>query len=91
MSEIFDSMYSKLTERINYKLLFLVPITLAAVMIFLIVVKGIPLGIDFQGGTLIEITLNKTPDTIILDELRADLESIFRIDGSRGFENLYRT
>ena len=76
MPKIFDDMYSKLTERVNYKLLFLVPVILAAVMIFLIILRGIPLGIDFQGGTLIKVTLDTPIDTTILNGLRTDLESM---------------
>ncbi len=48
-------MYSKLTERVSYKLLTVLPIILGLMMGIVVAYNGLPLSIDFQGGTWMDI------------------------------------
>ena len=73
---MFDNLYTRLTEKVNYKTLIFVPIILSIIMIFLIFTRGIPLGIDFQGGTLMEILTEKDIDKLTLSKLESDLMNL---------------
>lgn len=73
---MFDNLYTRLTEKVNYKTLIFVPIILSILMIFLIFTQGIPLGIDFKGGTLIEILTEKDIDQLTLNKLETDLMNL---------------
>ena len=53
---MFDNLYTQLTEKVNYKVLVLIPIVVSILMIPLFFYPGIPLSIDFRGGTWMEIT-----------------------------------
>ncbi|MBN2251218.1 MAG: hypothetical protein JW724_03995 [Candidatus Altiarchaeota archaeon] len=54
---MFDNLYTRLTGRVQYKTLIFVPVILSAFMILLIYVNGVPMGLDFRGGTLIDVSL----------------------------------
>ena len=47
--------YSKLTDHLNYKVLALIPPALAFLSVFILLTNGIEYGIDFMGGTWIEV------------------------------------
>ncbi|HEX54841.1 MAG: hypothetical protein DRO90_03235 [Candidatus Altiarchaeales archaeon] len=79
MSEIFNAMYSGITSRINYKSLLFVPLILLGFMLFTILMKGIAMGIDFRGGTLITVTLNKN-QSIDIDKLKLSLDELNLMD-----------
>lgn len=70
---MFDNLYSRLTEKVNYKTLIFIPIIISVLMIILLLTRGIPMGIDFQGGTLIEILTDRDIDQLTLSELEGDL------------------
>ncbi|MFH1788796.1 MAG: protein translocase subunit SecF [Candidatus Altiarchaeota archaeon] len=57
--------YSRITERVNYKVLAAIPPVITAVMVVVLLVNGVELGIDFKGGTWIEVLTDRgiTPDT----------------------------
>ncbi len=78
---MFDDMYTRLTERVNYKILLFLPIVFSLLMILLVYIQGIPLGIDFKGGTWIEIVTDKSVSAGVIDELKLKLNS-------RGLEDL---
>jgi preprotein translocase subunit SecF len=73
---MFDNIYSNLTRKVPYKSLILIPIIASVLMIVFISVNGIPLGIDFKGGTLIEFTSDKTFDSQQIDSLTKDLQGL---------------
>lgn len=78
---MFDNLYSKITEKVSYKILAFIPIFISVLMIFIIFLNGIHQGIDFQGGTLIEILTEKNIDPSTLSKLESELRDI-------GFEDL---
>ncbi|MFZ2454864.1 MAG: hypothetical protein WAX07_00075 [Candidatus Altiarchaeia archaeon] len=73
---MFDNIYSNLIRKVPYKSLILIPIIASVLMIVFISVNGIPLGIDFKGGTLIEFTSDKTFDSQQIDSLTKDLQGL---------------
>jgi preprotein translocase subunit SecF len=70
---MFNNLYSRLTGKVNYKILIFVPIIISVLMVILLLTRGIPMGIDFQGGTLMEILTDKDIDQLTLSELEDDL------------------
>lgn len=70
---MFDDLYSRLTSKVSYKLLAVLPPALAILGLLIIFTRGIPLGIDFQGGTWIEITLDKDIDKQTLAAIENNL------------------
>src|SRR3989338_5757662 len=73
---MLDNLYSRLTSKIPYKVLMVIPPIITLLSIFIILTNGISFGIDFQGGTWIDITLNSSLDSDTLDKLNNDLSSI---------------
>ncbi len=76
---MFDSIYSSLTRRVPYKLLILVPILLSVLALLVIYFNGMPLGIDFKGGTLIELTTDNNVDAQEIASLSSDL-SVLKLE-----------
>lgn len=72
---MLDSMYTQLTKKVPYRVLMFIPIILSILMIFVILSNGIPLGIDFKGGTWIDITTDRNIDSGILKKLESELKS----------------
>jgi len=67
-------MYSKLTSKISYKILMVVPIIVAAIMLVVISINGFHMSFEFSGGKSLEIDLkykNLTDEQI--DDLRHGL------------------
>jgi len=52
---MFDELYTQLTKIVPYKKLMFVPVVIAVLMLLL--VPSVPLGMEFKGGTSIEVTL----------------------------------
>jgi preprotein translocase subunit SecF len=73
---MFDNIYSSLTRKVPYKSLILIPIIASVLMLVFISVNGIPLGIDFKGGTLIELSTDKTVDSQQVADLTKDLQGL---------------
>ena len=73
---MFDNIYSDLTRKVPYKSLILIPIIASVLMLVFISVNGIPLGIDFKGGTLIELTTDKAVDSSSVAALTKDLQEL---------------
>jgi preprotein translocase subunit SecF len=73
---MFDNIYSNLTRKVPYKSLILIPIIASVLMIVFISFNGVPLGIDFKGGTLIELTTDKTVDAQTVTDLTKDLQGL---------------
>lgn len=72
---MFDNMYTQLTKKAPYKILIFIPLTLSILMILVILGNGIPLSIDFRGGTWIDVTTDRDIDSVTLKELETDLKS----------------
>jgi preprotein translocase subunit SecF len=73
---MFDNIYSNLTRKVPYKSLILIPIIASVLMLVFISVNGVPLGIDFKGGTLIELTTDSAVDSQQVAALTSDLEQL---------------
>ncbi|RLI90838.1 MAG: hypothetical protein DRO65_02200, partial [Candidatus Altiarchaeales archaeon] len=73
---MLDNLYTKLTAKVNYKLLMLLPIILSLLLLGVISFKGIPMSIDFVGGTRIELSLNESLSQEKLYNLRDVLHSM---------------
>jgi preprotein translocase subunit SecF len=61
---MLDHIYSTLTSKVPYKTLTYIPVLLSVIMLFVIYFNGLPLGIDFRGGTLIDVTIDKPVDSL---------------------------
>lgn len=68
---MLDNMYSSLIRGVNYKVLLFLPMIFSLLMVSMVYVNGIPLGIDFRGGTWVEVI----PDKALSAEEIADLTS----------------
>lgn len=67
-------------KHLSYKKMIAIPLTFALIMTIAIVTLGVPLGIEFKGGTLISIRdLNAKPDVSLIE---AELKSYFGVDAS---------
>ncbi len=73
---MLDDMYSQLIRRVNYKTLMVFPIILTLLSVALVCVHGIPLGIDFRGGTWIEVVPEEALTSGEVDELTLQLASL---------------
>ena len=73
---MFDNIYSNLTRKVPYKSLILIPIIASVLMLVFISVNGVPLGIDFKGGTLIELTTDNAVDSQQVAALTNDLQEL---------------
>jgi len=73
---MLDNLYTKLTAKVNYKLLMLLPIILSLLLLGVISFKGIPMSIDFVGGTRIELSLNESLSQEKLYNLKDVLHSM---------------
>ena len=72
---MLDNLYSNLTKKVSYKTLTVIPALLSVVMLFVIYFNGLPLGIDFQGGTLIDVTTDQQASSVNVAQITADLKS----------------
>ena len=70
---MFDDLYTQLTSRIPYKTLIFVPVALALLMLLLI--PNLPLGIEFSGGTSIDVTINKDVSDEEIENLESELSA----------------
>lgn len=73
---MLDNIYSSLTKKVPYKSLIFIPIIASALSLLLVFYNGVPLGIDFKGGTLIEITTEKDVNADTLSSLTKDLSAL---------------
>ncbi len=92
---MFDNLYSLMEERIHYKKLMLFPIIITIIMIILISTRGVPLGLDFAGGSWVEITLEKEVNKSVLSAIKEelkdrDLEHLNIFSGVELGTNLYK-
>ncbi|MEA1925112.1 MAG: hypothetical protein U9M95_04515 [Candidatus Altiarchaeota archaeon] len=68
-------------KRVSHKRLMVLPVAIAISMSFLIAVNGIPQGLDFAGGSWVEVTLEGDVDRGVIDAIENELKQ-------RGAENL---
>ena len=78
---MFDELYSSMVKKVDYRVLMAVPPVVAVLLVILILVNGIPLGIDFRGGTWIEFSGNSEIPAGTLNSLESELLAV-------GLENL---
>jgi preprotein translocase subunit SecF len=66
---MFENIYSRLIRRVNYKTLIFIPLAASVLMLLVILVNPVPLGMDFKGGTLIEVAVRSgaAPDLSVLE------------------------
>lgn len=73
---MLDNMYSRLIRGVNYRVLMFLPIILSLLMASVAYVNGIPLGIDFRGGTWAEVVPEKALSAEEMDGLSSQLASL---------------
>ncbi|MBN2014850.1 MAG: protein translocase subunit SecF [Candidatus Altiarchaeota archaeon] len=73
---MLDDMYTRLTNLANYKLLMFLPLLLTVAMVSIVYTNGVPLGIDFKGGTWIEVIPESSLSDDEIIELTSQLKSI---------------
>ncbi len=78
---MFDDLYSQMIKRLPYKRLMVLPVVVAIIMSLLLAVNGIPQGLDFAGGSWVEVTLDENVDKEVIDAIGNELKQ-------RGAENL---
>ena len=73
---MFDNIYSNLTKKVPYKSLIIIPILASVLSLFVIYYNGLPLGIDFKGGTLAELTPGKSIDEKEVADIKGELSAL---------------
>jgi len=73
---MLDKIYSTLISKVNYKVLIFIPVIVSALMLVFVYFNGIPLGIDFKGGTLIEVSTSSDAASLDLAGLEKDLSAM---------------
>ncbi|MFH0859655.1 MAG: protein translocase subunit SecF [Candidatus Altiarchaeota archaeon] len=71
---MFDDLYTKITSAIDYRILTLAPLAVSLLMLFVIYTRGVPLGIDFQGGTWMDILLDNNITDQNLVQMQSELQ-----------------
>lgn len=69
---MFDDLYTKIVKTLPYKPLIFLPIIFSVLMVSIALINGIPMSVDFKGGTWIEIT---STEKIDLNKLEFDLKN----------------
>ena len=69
--------YSRLIERVNYKVLAVLPLAFALLMALVVLTRGVELGIDFKGGTWIEVLTDKD----LTPEIQAQIQEGLKAKG----------
>jgi preprotein translocase subunit SecF len=67
--------YTRLIEKVDYRILALLPPAFALLMVFVVLTRGIELGIDFKGGTWIEVLTDKDLSQETQAKIQRSLES----------------
>jgi len=70
---MFDELYSSMVKKADYRVLMVVPLAIAVLLLLVILVNGIPLGIDFRGGTWIEVSSTGEIPAGTLNSLESEL------------------
>ncbi|MCX6695199.1 MAG: protein translocase subunit SecF [Candidatus Altiarchaeota archaeon] len=72
---MFDDIYSKIISKADYRILTAIPPLFAVLMLFVFLVNGVSYGLEFQGGTWVEVSTNKTLSHETLSEIKSNLVS----------------
>ncbi|MDD5111722.1 MAG: hypothetical protein PHG85_04205 [Candidatus Altiarchaeota archaeon] len=70
---MFDHLYTGLARRVNYKVLMAIPLVATALLMAFTLLNGIQLGMDFKGGTWMDIITDSKLDSSAVNSLSADL------------------
>ncbi len=93
---MFDELYSSMVKRADYRVLMAIPPIVSILLLLFIWIHGIPMGMDFRGGTRMEIT---TPGEVPSGDLHsmesrliaAGLENLIVDSGAEVGTNIYKT
>jgi len=72
---MWDNLYSRLIERVPYKRLVLIPPLISLLMIGVLLVNGMEMGLEFKGGTWVEVLTEKDFTEAQLSEINSQLSS----------------
>ena len=63
---MFDNLYSKITSKIDYRILTAAPPVIAVFLLGVFFLNGVSFGLEFSGGTWVEVTTDRsfTPDSL---------------------------
>jgi preprotein translocase subunit SecF len=70
---MFDHLYTQMTARVNYKVLMVLPWIFTLLLVAFTYYHGIPLGMDFKGGTWMDVLTDAKLDSAAVSSLTADL------------------
>jgi preprotein translocase subunit SecF len=67
--------YAKLTEKVDYRVLTVIPPALSLIFVGIILVHGLEYGIDFKGGTWVDVLTDRQLGAAQLQEIESGLTS----------------
>ncbi|HHQ44988.1 MAG TPA: hypothetical protein ENN13_02510 [Candidatus Altiarchaeales archaeon] len=84
----WDSLYTLMTSKVNYKTLMIIPPIVSILLLIVLLANGLELGLDFKGGTWIEVLTPNDFSSGKISELEDRLSSLGfgDVDGSVGWD-----
>lgn len=76
MSSSWDSLYSNLIKTFPYKTLMVIPPALSLVMVGILLTSGLEMGLEFRGGTWIEVLTDRDFSDAQLEQVNAMLSGV---------------
>lgn len=72
---MFDRLYSRMTSVVDYRVLMVIPPVVTIALALFAVYNGVELGMDFKGGTWMDVITDVSIDAGVVDSLRGELLS----------------
>jgi preprotein translocase subunit SecF len=74
--KLFENIYSRLTAKVDYRVLALLTPVFSVLLLLFVAVHGMDYGIDFKGGMWLEVLTDKKIDSAQINSLILELEGI---------------
>ncbi|MFH1125594.1 MAG: hypothetical protein V1703_00570 [Candidatus Altiarchaeota archaeon] len=72
---MFDDLYTQCTKRVDYRVLMAIPPILTLLLVLFTLYNGVQLGMDFKGGTWMDIITDVNVDSDLVNSITKDLIS----------------
>lgn len=72
---MFDRLYSRMTSLVDYRVLMVIPPIVAVALGLFAVYNGLELGMDFKGGTWMDVITDVQVDAGVVESLKGDLRA----------------